>query len=64
MKKGDKKTKKLKINIIKFIKPNDPRTIKDIAKMPISLLNLTEKKNINTSDEYVSIEDKLKLQLR
>ena len=32
--------------------------------MPISLLNLTEKKNINTSDEYVSIEDKLKLQLR
>jgi hypothetical protein len=52
------------INIIKFIKPNDPRTIKDIAKMPISLLNLTEKKNISTSDGYVSIEDKLKLQLR
>ena len=52
------------INIIKFIKPNDPRTIKDIAKMPISLLNLTEKKNINTTDGYVSIDDKLKLQLR
>lgn len=52
------------INIIKFIRPDEPRKITDIAKMPTTLLNSNEKKIINITDEYVSIEDKLKLQLR
>jgi len=54
------------INIIKCIKPDEPRKVKDIAKMPISLLNSNEKKYINAThgEGYVSIEDKLKLQLR
>ena len=52
------------INITKFIKPDEPRKIKDIAKMPVSLLNSNEKKYINITDGYVSVEDKLKLQLR
>lgn len=50
------------INIIKCIKPDEPRKVKDIAKMPISLLNSNEKKYINAThgEGYVSIEDKLK----
>lgn len=52
------------INVIKFIRPDKPRKITDIAKMPTTLLNSNEKKTINITDEYVSIEDKLKLQLR
>lgn len=49
---------------MKFIRPDEPRRIIDIAKMPIALLNSNEKKNIDITEGYVSIEDKLKLQLR
>ena len=47
-----------------FIRPNEPRKITDIAKMPIALLNSNEKQKINITGEYVSIEDKIKLHLR
>jgi len=52
------------LNITKFIRPDEPRKITDIAKMPICLLSSSERKNINVSDEYVSFRDKSKLQLR
>jgi hypothetical protein len=54
------------INILKYIKPDEPRKITDIPKMPIELLNSNEKKSINISSDsyYVSLEDKQKLLLR
>jgi hypothetical protein len=54
------------ITVIKCIKPDEPRRIKDIAKMPITLLNANERKQISASadQQYVSLEDKLNLELR
>lgn len=53
-----------KMNILKFIKPNEPRKVSDIAKMPIRLLSKNEKKFVNVKGSYVSVEDKLSLKLR
>jgi hypothetical protein len=52
------------IEVIKFIRPNEPRKIKDIAKMPVNLLNPRERKMVNVTNKYVSFQDKLKLELR
>lgn len=52
------------IEIIKFIRPNEPRRIKDIAQMPVNLLNPCERKTVDVTNEYVSLQDRLKLELR
>ena len=53
------------VDIIHYIKPNEIRTLQHLAKMPVRILKLQEKKDINNNEEdYVSFLNKMKLQLR
>jgi hypothetical protein len=50
------------ITIHKYLAPHEPRTVP--VPMPRSVLNKTEKVNVCSSSEFVSLEDKSRLSLR
>lgn len=52
------------LTILKHLKPTEPRTRADIAPMPVSLLNTSERKLLKTESSVVSLEDKERLSLR